>query len=633
MPALRPREQGVLRAFAQALLPPGGPLPGAEVEGGVAVIGVLDGVAGRASPRTRLALRLGLNALEWSTFPRRFSKLPLEARTTHLRKLGARRSGLWRELFSSLKSLVSLAYANHADVRRSVGVRVGCESAGVDAPNSGVAALCAEDMQVPTGSESCDVVIVGSGAGGAAVARVVAEAGLSVIVLEEGAYYDAASYSTDTFDATATLYRDGGSTVCEGQPTIPLPIGRCVGGTTVINSGTCLRTPPDVLASWRDELGIEWATDLDREFEQLERDLNVKPVDPARAGRNAELCRAGAEALGASNGPITRNAGDVVCCGTCPTGCAIDAKQAMHVSELPRAVAAGARIRAGARVERILFDGHRAVGVRAATDRGSYEVRSRAVVLAAGAVGTPQLLISQGVSDLSGQIGRNLRIHPACWVGGIFDEEVRGWDGVMQSWYVDEWRDRGLFMEATFTPLMFGVHWMPGVGEDFKRRIEDYGNLAIVGVHLSDHGSRGRVAVGRSGHAQISYRLDPADAREIQFGIARAAEMQLAAGATEVHPQIAGVGPISSRRELRAIEDAQVRPAQLRLDAFHPMGTARMGADRATSVVAPSGESHELEGLYIADASILPSSLGVNPMITIMACARRIAAGLVERLG
>jgi len=128
----------------------------------------------------------------------------------------------------------------------------------------------------------------------------------------------AESYTTDPLDALGSLYRDGGLTVLEGRPAIPMPVGRCVGGTTVINSGTCVRTPGDVLAHWRDEVGISWATDLEAEFEPIERDLAVTPLDPAAAGRNAQICRAGADALGAANHAVARNAGHVVRCGACP---------------------------------------------------------------------------------------------------------------------------------------------------------------------------------------------------------------------------------------------------------------------------------------------------------------------------
>jgi choline dehydrogenase-like flavoprotein len=460
------------------------------------------------------------------------------------------------------------------------------------------------------------------------VARVLAERGLDVIVVEEGELHDASTYTTDPLDSLGRLYRDGGLTVLEGRPAIPMPVGRCVGGTTVINSGTCVRTPGDVLARWRDEFGIDWATDLEGEFESIERDLAVTPLDPAVAGRNAELCRRGADAVGAANHAVARNAGRVVRCGTCPTGCALDAKQAMHVSELPRAVAAGARIRAGTRVTAIRMRGGRAAGVDARLPDGRpYSVEAAAVVLAAGALGTPELLLRHGIA---GHAGRHLRVQPACWVGGLFDEDVRGFDGVMQSWHVDEWRSRGVFLEATFTPLPFGVHWLPGVGGEFRRRAEDIGRLAVIGVHLADR-SEGRVHV-RGAATRSSYRLTPPDAGTLGFGIARAADILFAAGALEVYPQVAGVTVMRAGDQAR-LEQTRIRPAHLRLEAFHPMGTARIGADPASSVVAPDGQTRDLPGLYVADGSLLPTALGVNPMITIIAVARHIAAGMAERLG
>jgi choline dehydrogenase-like flavoprotein len=301
------------------------------------------------------------------------------------------------------------------------------------------------------------------------------------------------------------------------------------------------------------------------------------------------------------------------------------------VSELPRAAAAGARVRAGARVERLLVEGGRAAGVEARADGGRrYEVRSRAVVLAAGALGTPELLLRQGLANRSGHVGRHLRIHPACWVGALYDEPVRGWDGVMQSWYVDEWRERGLFLEATFTPLPFGAHWLPGAGVTFRKRLESFDRLAVIGVHLSER-SEGRLRIS-GGRTRIRYRLRADDAAAIRYGIARAADVHFAAGASEVYPQLGRVPSLRAGEQGPLVEHARVPPGQLRLEAFHPMGTARMGADASASVVAPSGESHEVHGLYVADASLFPTAVGVNPMITIMAFARRVAAGLAERL-
>jgi choline dehydrogenase-like flavoprotein len=298
-------------------------------------------------------------------------------------------------------------------------------------------------------------------------------------------------------------------------------------------------------------------------------------------------------------------------------GCALDAKQAMHVSELPRAVAAGARIRARVQVTGIRVVGGRAAGVDAG---GGYSVSARRVVLAGGAIGTPELLLRHGVG---GAVGRNLHVQPACWVGGVFDEQIRGWDGVMQSWHVDEWRARGVFLEATFTPLPFGAHWLPGVGQEFQERVAQIGRLAVIGVHLMDDSS-GRVRL-RGGNTRLGYRLTTADAQKLGFGIARASDILFAAGARRVYPQIAGVDSIGAGEQSQF--ETGLKPPRLRLEAFHPMGTAAIG--RATDL---TGQLHDLPGAYVADGSLLPTALGVNPMLTIIAMARRVARGLAEDL-
>jgi choline dehydrogenase-like flavoprotein len=208
---------------------------------------------------------------------------------------------------------------------------------------------------------------------------------------------------------------------------------------------------------------------------------------------------------------------------------------------------------------------------------------------------------------------------------------VRGWEGIMQSYYVDEWQAQGILLEATFTPLSFGAQWLPGVGPAFMDRVERFDRVASIGVHLHDRSS-GRVGLRADGSLRLSYELSSEEARTIQFGIARAAEIHFAAGATEVYPN---TGPVSviKRGQLAEFESMSFRPGDLRLEAFHPMGSARMGSDESTSVTDPEGAVRGLDGLYIADGSLLPSSVGVNPMMTIIACAMRVAEGVGERLG
>ncbi len=395
------------------------------------------------SPRMLKRIRLALRVFEWLPFPWRFSRLDAGAREDFLRRMEGSRFGLHHELLLMAKTFTTIGYAIDPQVERRLGLETSCRLSDGALPEP---AGPLGDTTPPGEGEECDVVIVGSGAGGAAAAATLAEAGLDVIVLEAGQSYDRDSYPRDPLDAIASLYRDGGLTIAEGRPPIPVPVAKTVGGTTVINSGTCFRAPDEVLAHWRDRYGIGWAGDLAPDFAEAEEFLRVTPLDPERMGRNGQLAMEGAAAIGASGGPISRNAGNCVQCSSCPYGCRIDAKRAMHVSYLPRAVAAGARLRAGVEARRVLVEDGRAAGVRcivtppAGRDGGArpYTVRARqATIVAGGALGTPELLLRSGLGG--DQVGRNLHIHPACWVGARYEEEVRGWEGVMQSYYVDEW--------------------------------------------------------------------------------------------------------------------------------------------------------------------------------------------------
>jgi choline dehydrogenase-like flavoprotein len=193
----------------------------------------------------------------------------------------------------------------------------------------------------------------------------------------------------------------------------------------------------------------------------------------------------------------------------------------------------------------------------------------------------------------------------------------------MQSYYVDQWQPEGILLEATFTPLSFGAQWLPGVGAAFSDRVANFDHIASIGVHLHDR-SEGRVGLTSNGSLRLSYRLLEEEARRIQFGIARAAEIHFAAGATEVYPN---VGPVSviPRGQLPDFEALRLKPADLRLEAFHPMSSARMGADPENTVCDPRGAVRGTDGLYVADASMLPTSVGVNPMMTVIACAIHVA--------
>jgi choline dehydrogenase-like flavoprotein len=478
--------------------------------------------------------------------------------------------------------------------------------------------------------ERADVCVVGSGAGGAVVAAEIAGAGLKVVVLEEGDAVGPEDLTGRPLEMFHRLYRDAGMTAALGPPHILLPMGRALGGSTVINGGTCFRTPGAVLASWARQGLSDYAPDrMSPVFEEIERFLGVAPVPEALLGPSALLARRGAEALGWSHGPLRRNAPGCQGRGECVFGCRVGAKSSMQISYVPLARRRGARFFTGARADRILVDGGQARGIvarLAGAPERRLTVRARAVVLAAGAVMSPLLLLRNRLALRSGQVGRNLKLHPATRVAGVFDREVRYWRGVLQGYGVDEFRDDGILLEEVSLPPGVVLPTFPGVGSDLVFLSEAWPRIALFGAMVADDTS-GRVRAGPFGMPVVTYRLTPAGVARVGRAIGLLADLLFAAGAREVFAPVAGRGRVRSPREAAALAGS-LRKEDLELVSLHPMGTCRMGVDPARSVVDARGECHEVRGLYVADASVLPSSLGVNPQITIMAVATKIARRL-----
>lgn len=482
--------------------------------------------------------------------------------------------------------------------------------------------------------EKVDVVVVGSGAGGAVVAATLAERGASVMVLEEGPHVTVQDFEGPVFDRFQRFCRDNGMTQVWGRPPIPLPLGRVVGGTTVVNSGTCFRAPDRVLARWESEFAVEGASPdaLAPYYESIEDFLSVRPVPWNLLGPNGRAAHDGAVSLGYSGGPLLRNIKDCHGCGQCAFGCPTNAKQAMHISYLPRAARSGARIYARARVRKLLHENGRCSGVEAVTPWGGrVRIAAGHVVVCAGAIHTPVLLETSDVPDPSRQTGRNLRIHPATGVGALFDGDVKNWKGTLQSYYIDEFFDsHELMFEATTTIPSIGAASIPGIGDEAMAELARFRQLATLGFYVSDT-SRGRVRATRGGEAAATYRLNELDAYRMGTGIAIAAEVMLAAGAKQIYPGLPGIDAISAHEDLEQIRSRRIRPEHLRLTAFHPMGTVRMGRDPGASVVDPYGAHHSVRNLWVGDASTFPSCVAVNPQMTIMAFAKRTAERIASR--
>ena len=381
-------------------------------------------------------------------------------------------------------------------------------------------------------------------------------------------------------------------------------------------------------------------------YERVEEILHVMPVPEALLGENARVFRRGMHALGLSGGPIRRNIVGCRGCGACAVGCPSDAKQAMHLSYLPRAEVAGARIYARCRVRRLRVEGGRAAGLEAeilsaadgpASRRervcGRLTVRADAVVLAAGAVHTPLLLMENGLAPRRGPVGRGLRIHPAIGVTAAFDEEIEAWRGTLQPFFIDHYQEsHGLMFEVTSPVPGLSAGGLRGVGRSAKETIAEYPRLASVGLMVAESSS-GRVRRLPGGGPLISYRLNAEDVHRLVFGIGAAARVLFAAGARRVYPGIAGMPSLDQPADLKHLEEARPSARALSVVGFHPMASVRMGRDPEHCGVNPRGESHALPHLWVADASVLPGCAGVNPQVTIMAVATGIASGIAERLG
>jgi choline dehydrogenase-like flavoprotein len=474
-----------------------------------------------------------------------------------------------------------------------------------------------------------DVCVIGTGAGGAPVAKELAEGGMKVAMLEEGSRFTADDLTARPREMTALLYRDAGQVTTVGNTPILLPLGQTVGGTTLVNSGTCFRTPAPVLELWRERFGLEALTpeELDPYFRRVERELNVAQVPPELAGNNALVVKRGADALGWSGDFIYRNAKGCVGSGVCAFGCPTGAKQHTGVTYVPKAWEAGATTWSGVRARRIVIEEGRARGVEASTAGGGrLRVECDTVVVACGAIHTPLFLRRNGLGGRSGQLGENLSIHPATAVRALFDEEIDMARGVPQSFYIDEFADEGIMFEGAAGPPDYLATTLPFTRERHRELMLRFLNLAQFGVMVSDL-SRGSVRE-RAGRTEIRYDLCEADAESFRRGISLLADLYWEAGAKRVFLPVDGAAELTDRSQ-RPLDGRTLRPSDLSLMAFHPLGTARADADPSQGVVDGDLKLHGAEGVYVCDASAVPSSLGVNPQITIMALSTRLAFSLL----
>jgi len=478
-----------------------------------------------------------------------------------------------------------------------------------------------------TRNYDCQVAVVGSGAGGSVTTACLAQADIDTLLLEEGKPYSPSNYGT-VLDGFRQMYRDAGSTVLFGHPPISLPLGRTLGGTTTINSSTCFRPPEFKVERWKGPTFQEMVPF----FDAVETRIHAHVVSEDLLGQHWTVMKRGCDRLGIPIQPLSHNLRDCRMSGRCQFGCPTGAKQSVDRTYIPDALSHGARIQTQHLVQGMKVKRDKVQFLHGISSEGPFTVHADAFVLSMGAMLSPAFLLRAGLGRRLPRIGKGLQIHPASRVVALFEETLDGHVALPQGAYIDHWKDLGVFMEGIFLHPSFLFTMLPGCGHRLKDLMVQYRNLSSFGIFVEDSNT-GRVFKGHWGYPFWAYyNLSHRNAHQLRFGIARLAEIFLAAGALRVFTGFSPCHEIDSLQDLNRLEGMPVRPIDLELGAFHSVGTCAMGSCIDDSVVNQDLKVHGIDNLYIMDASVIPESLGVNPQITIMALCLKAAQSLSRRL-
>jgi len=492
---------------------------------------------------------------------------------------------------------------------------------------------------------AADVVIVGSGAGGGTVAQrlaPLARAGKRVLVLEQGARYATDEMSGDELDMASALYADaGGFLTAEG--TMTLAFGRAYGGSTVVYTGTSLPPPERVIRKW-EVPGLDHA-DLLRRTRRYVEENNVHLLPDEEINENNRLFVRGAVAAGYAPHQFPVNVRGCRGSSLCNLGCPNGAKQGTHAVQLPRAESEGVEVVTRAEIVRVE---ERAVSVRVGArphggkgapsewEPGEYRVRSDTVVVAGGAVGTSALLLRSGLRGSLPHLGRGFTAHPAFILVGEHARAITNDVGHPKSFYVDRASEEGFVLETCMYFPFVTAKNLTGFGPDHETLMRAFPRLQMILVLACDDAVPGnRVDVDRNGGPVVHYRFTPAVVRRMVAATRAAARIFFAAGAERVHAPPADP-PLLRRADAddleRRIVERHFLPGRLSISAAHLMGGCGMGRDPTDSVTDHRGRVHGLPWLRVADSSLFPDSIEINPYLTIMALADRVAEGVLEDL-
>jgi choline dehydrogenase-like flavoprotein len=504
--------------------------------------------------------------------------------------------------------------------------------------------IAVQEVSGEAASLSCDVCVIGSGAGGSVIAAECAKAGKSVLVLEMGAYRNESDFSNLEVPGYFELYYGGGLAAAESG-SISILAGSTLGGGTIVNYMNCVRTPESILAEWESH-GLEGVSSSS--FVEDHMDVVMGRIgantEATRQNRTHQKLLHACDELGYEHRAIFRNASlddDPEFCGHCLLGCQRGCKRSAMKTWLQDASDGGARAVVNCHAETVLVEEGRAAGVEATVTHAdgsttALRIHAPTVVVACGSIESPALLLRSAIGGPA--VGKHLRLHPAFVAWGVYDEPIEGWNGQVQSALSDHFYDiedgYGFLIEAVgafpaFTSPVFP--WRSG--EQHKRLMSTLRWMAPFITVARDHGS-GEVVLDDLARPVVRWGLnDEVDARLAVRAHVELARLHHAGGAAEIvtahaHEQRWRRGePFEDF--LAGLEGASYEPNDVACFTAHQMGSCRMGADPATSVADGRGELHDVKGVWIGDASAFPTAPGVNPMVTIMSLAHRTAGAIL----